>query len=51
MLLMLSAALPLLVTVTVCAVLEVPICWLAKVTTVGEKLMLAPIAVPLRETH
>src|SRR5882724_11534491 len=50
MLLMVSVALPLLVSVTVCGVLVVPICWLGKVTMVGEKLTLAPIAVPLRAT-
>ena len=50
MLLMVNAALPLLVRVTVCATLVVPICWLAKDTIVGERVTVAPIAVPLRVT-
>ena len=47
---MVSAALPVLVRVTVCAVLLVPDIWAGKVSEEDDKLTMAPIPFPLRLT-
>jgi hypothetical protein len=45
---MAKTAFPELLSVSVCAVLVVPICWLGNVKVVGARITLAPIAAPLR---
>ncbi len=53
MLLMLSVAVPLLVSVTACAALVVPTCWLLKVSVVLERVTAGAVAatpVPVRLT-
>ncbi len=50
MLLMVSVAVPLLVSVTVCAALVVPTCWLLKVRVLLDNVTAGAIPVPLRLT-
>ncbi len=50
MLLMLSVAVPLLVSVTACAALVVPTCWLLKVRVLLDNVTAGAIPVPLRLT-
>ncbi len=50
MLLMLSVAVPLLVSVTACAALVVPTCWLLKVSVLLDNVTAGAIPVPLRLT-
>jgi len=47
---MLKAALPVLLRVTVCAVLVIPTAWLPKARLVGERLARAAVPVPERLT-
>ncbi len=50
MLLIVSVAVPLLVSVTPCAALVLPTCWLLKLRLVGERVTAGAIPVPLRLT-